>query len=158
MSNLVHVGDFCPNAKCTDYRKLQTDQQQNIIRFGHTKANRQRYRCQTCKQTFTEAKGTLFYRRRTPVDEILTTLAHIAEGNRISSLTRTTGHKEDTILEWLKEAAEHVEAIEDVLMADYKIKRGQLDGLWAYVGNKGEKKAMPKPKRRASSGALRWSI
>jgi len=67
-------------------------------------------------------------------------LAHIAEGNRISSLTRTTGHKEDTILEWLKEAAEHVKAIEAVLMADYQITRGQLDGLWAYVGNKGEKR------------------
>jgi hypothetical protein len=79
-------------------------------------------------------------------------LAHITEGNRISSLTRTTGHKEDTILEWLKEAAEH-EAIESVLMADYQITRCQLDGLWAHVGNKGEKKAMPTPTRRASSGA-----
>ena len=80
-------------------------------------------------------------------------MAHIAEGNRISSLTRTTGHKEDTILAWLKEAAEHVQAIEAVLMADYRITRGQLDGLWAYVGNKGEKKAVPKPTRPASSGA-----
>ena len=135
MSNLVHVGDFCPNAKCTDYRKLQTDHQQNIIKFGHTQVGRQRYRCQT------------------PMEKILQVLAHIAEGNRISSLTRTTGHKEDTILEWLKEAAEHVEAVENVLMTDYQITRGQLDGLWAYVGNKGEKKAMPKPKRLASSGA-----
>ena len=89
------------------------------------------------------------------MEEILKTLAQLAEGNRISSLTRTTGHKEDTLLEWLREAAEHVEAIEGVLMADYQITRGQLDGLWAYVGNKGEKMAMPKPKRRASSGAPR---
>jgi len=153
MSNLVHVGDFCPNAKCTDYRKLQTDHQRNIIKFGHTQAGRQRYRCQTCKQTFTETKGTLFYRRRTPMEEILQSLAHIAEGNRISSLTRTTGHKEDTILEWLQEAAEHVEVVEGALLADYQITRGQLDGLWAYVGNKGKKKAMPKPTRRVSSGA-----
>lgn len=153
MSNLVHVGDFCPNAKCTDYQKQQTDQQRNIIKFGHTQAGRQRYRCQTCKQTFTETKGTLFYRRRTPAEEILQTLALIAEGSRISSLTRTTDHKEDTILEWLQEAAEHVEAIDNVLLADYQITRGQLDGLWAYVGNKGEKKAMPKPRRPVSSGA-----
>jgi hypothetical protein len=25
-------------------------------------------------------------------------------------------------------------------MAEFKVKRGQLDALWAYVGNKGEKK------------------
>jgi len=53
----------------------------------------------------------------------------VAEGNRISSLTRTTGHKEDTILEWLREAAQQIKAIEAVLMADCRIARGQLDGL-----------------------------
>jgi hypothetical protein len=62
------------------------------------------------------------------------------EGNRISSLTRVKGHKEDTILSWLREAARHAEELEEVLMKNYRIKRGQLDGLWAYVGNKGEKK------------------
>jgi hypothetical protein len=46
------------------------------------------------------------------------------------------------------------------LMADYRISRGQLDGLWAYVGNKGEKRTIPKPTRRGSSGArpcLTWT-
>jgi len=129
MSKLVHVGDFCPNPDCADFRKLQIDHQHNLIKYGHTKAGRQRYLCQTCQQTFTETKGTLFYRGRTPAEEILQTLAHVAEGNRISSLTRTTGHKEDTILEWLREAAQQVKAIEAVLMADCRIARGQLDGL-----------------------------
>jgi transposase-like protein len=153
MSKLAHVGDFCPNSQCADYGKPQTARQKNIIRFGLTQAGRQRYQCQTCGQTFTETKGTLFYRRRTTADEILKTLAQVAEAQRISSVTRTTGHKEDTVLDWLREAAQHVEAIDDVLMADYQVSRGQLDGLWAYVGNKGEKKAIPKRKRPASSGA-----
>jgi hypothetical protein len=87
-----------------------------------------------------ETSGTIFYRKRTPDHEILETLALPAEGNRISSLTRVKGHKEDTILSWLREAARHTEELEDVLMKDYRIKCGQLDGLWAYVGNKGEKK------------------
>lgn len=52
----------------------------------------------TCGCTFTEAKGTLFYRCHTPEDEIIEILARLAEGNRISSLTRVKGHKEDTIL------------------------------------------------------------
>jgi hypothetical protein len=64
----------------------------------------------------------------------------LAEGSRISSLTRVKGYKEDTILGWLREARRHTEKLEEVLMKDYQIKRGQLDGLWAYVGNKGEKK------------------
>ena len=64
------------------------------------------------------------------------TLALLAEGNRSSSLTRAKGYKEDTILEWLREAAGHAEQVEAVLMRDFKVKRGQLDALWAYIGRK----------------------
>ena len=140
MSKFAQVGDFCPNEVCSDYGKLQGDQQANIIKFGKTKAGRQRYKCQICGKTFTETKGTLFYRQRTPENEIIDTLAHIAEGNRISSLERVKGHKEDTIIDWIREASRHAEVIEEALLVDYQLTRGQIDGLWAYVGNKGEKK------------------
>jgi hypothetical protein len=92
------------------------------------------------RHAFTETTGTIFYRKRTPEHEILETLALLAEGNRISSLSRVKGFKEDTILAWLREAAHHAEAVEEALLAEFKVKRGQLDALWAYVGNKGEKK------------------
>ena len=71
----------------------------------------------------------------------------------MSSLSRVKGHKghkEDTILAWLREVAQQVEAIEERLMADYCLERGQLDALWAYVGNKGEKKL---PRNR-----VEWSV
>jgi transposase-like protein len=140
MTDFAQVGDFCPNESCRDYGKRQSDLQRNITKFGKTKAGRQRYRCKTCGGTFTETKGTIFYRRRTPEDEIIETLALIAEGNRISSLARAKGHKEDTIIDWVREAGQHAEAIEEVLLSEYHLTRGQIDGLWAYVGNKGEKK------------------
>jgi transposase-like protein len=140
MAKLAQVGDFCPNEVCPDYGQLQSDQKHNIIKFGTTKRGRQRYKCKSCRKTFTETKGTLFYRRRTSEAEIIDTLAHIAEGNRISSLVRTKGHKEDTIGDWIRGAGQHAEAIEEVLLSDYQLSRGQIDGLWAYVGNKGEKK------------------
>jgi transposase-like protein len=140
MEKFAQTGDFCPNEACRDYGKLQADRQRNIIKFGKTRAGVQRYRCKTCKQTFTATTGTLFYGKRTPEHEILETLALLAEGSRISSLSRAKGFKEDTILGWLREAAQHAEAVEEVLLADFKLKRGQLDALWAYVGNKGEKK------------------
>ena len=106
----------------------------------------QRYQCKTCQATFTATKGTLLFRKRTPEHEILETLALLAEGSRISSLSRAKGFKEDTILAWLRQAAQHADAVEEVLMKDFRVKRGQLDALWAYVQNKGEKKATQKPK------------
>jgi transposase-like protein len=140
MTKFAQVGDFCPDETCPDYGKRQGSQQHNIIKYGKTRAGRQRYKCKTCDGTFTETKGTIFYRRRTSEDEIVDTLALIAEGNRISSLARTKGHKEDTIIDWIREAGQHAEAIEEVLLSEYQLTRGQIDGLWAYVGNKGEKK------------------
>ena len=140
MTKFAQVGDFCPDETCPDYGKRQGDQQHNIIKYGKTKTGRQRYKCQTCGATFTETKGTIFYRRRASEGEIIDTLALIAEGNRISSLVRAKGHKEDTIIDWIREAGQHAEAIEEVLLSEYHLTRGQIDGLWAYVGNKGEKK------------------
>lgn len=152
MAELAKTGDFCPNQKCPDYGKVQTAQQGNIIKYGFTKSGHQRYFCQSCCQSFVETTGTIFYRLHTPDEEVMKVLAQIAEGCRISSLTRTTGHKEDTILAWVREAGKHAEQVERVLLADYQISRGQIDGLWAFVQNKGEKKAIPKPLKAGSSG------
>lgn len=140
MPELAHVGDFCLNQACADYGKRQGEFQKNIVKCGKTKAGRQRYLCRTWGKTFTETKGTIFSRRRTSEDEIIETLALLAEGNRISSLSRVKGHKEDTILAWLRDAAKQAEAIEEELLSRYRLERGQLNGLWAYVGNKGEKR------------------
>jgi hypothetical protein len=52
----------------------------------------------------------------------------------------------------LRDAAAHAEIIEEELMVKYRIERGQLDGLWAYAGNKGEKNVTQKPTQAASSG------
>jgi len=141
MEQFAKPGDYCPNEACPDYRKLQDGQaQRNIKKSGKTKGGVQRYQCKTCKRTFTETIGTIFYRKRTPEHQILETLALLAEGSRISSLSRVKGFKEDTILAWQREAGQHAEKLEDVLMHDFKIERGQLDALWAFVRNKGEKK------------------
>lgn len=87
------------------------------------------------------------------MEEILEVLAFLAEGVRISTLARVKGHKEDTILEWLREAAAHVGQIEALLLANYQLERGQLDAMWSYVGNKGEKKTIRKRKKTGSFGA-----
>jgi transposase-like protein len=156
MPELAQVGDFCPNPACTLYGKAQAGQANpNIIKFGRSRQGRQRYRCKACGQAFCERTGTLFHNRKTAESEIIECLALIAEGMRISSLSRVKGIKEDTILDWIRSAGAHAEAIEAVLLAEYELSRGQLDGLWSYVGNKGEKKTTQRQKTAANSGGRR---
>ena len=139
MSELANPGDFCPNPGCPDYEQIKKSGN-NIIKSGHTRSGRQRYKCLRCGKTFTETRGTIFYRRRTDDREILECLAMIAEGSRISSVSRIKGHKEDTVSAWIRDAAEHAEPVENILLSEFRITRGQIDGLWSYVINKGAKK------------------
>ncbi len=145
--------DFCPNPACADYGKLQqAPSQTNLKKLGKTKRGVQRYQCKTCGKTFTETKGTLFFRKHAAMEQILEVLALLAEGNRISTITRVKGIKEDTILRWLREAAQHSQELDEILMRDFHLKRAQIDGLWSFVQNKGEKKATPKRRNAAPSG------
>jgi transposase-like protein len=112
MERLAQPKDFCPNTTCAEHGKLQSkNAQTNLKKIGHTPRGVQRYQCKTCGKTFTETRGTIFYRKHAPEEAILEVLALLAEGTRISTLTRVKGIKEDTILRWLREAAQHAEQV-----------------------------------------------
>lgn len=133
MDNLVSVGDFCPNPECEVYGDVDA---QSIIRHGKTRQGRQRYQCKVCKKTFNDRYGTVFNNRKTEEKDILECLALLAEGVRISSISRSKGIKEDAILDFAREAAQHAEQVEAILLNDYRISQVQIDGLWTYVGHK----------------------
>jgi len=134
---LVAAGSCCPNESCEQYGKVDAG---NIIRYGKSGEGRQRFQCKTCGKTFNDRTGTLFHGRKTPVKDILEVLAMLAEGMRISSIARVKGLKEDTVLDWLREAARHAEQVEAVLLNQYRISQSQIDGLWTYVGRKEKKR------------------
>jgi len=87
----------------------------------------QRYRCQTCKQTFTETKGTLFYRCRHSEEEIGECLAMVGDRNSLAAIHRMKGIKEETVCRWMERAATEVEQIEEQLVGPKKLSRVQMD-------------------------------
>jgi len=50
------------------------------------------------------------------------------------------GIKENTILGWMRETAKHADMVNEALLKDFRIKRGQLDGMWLFIQKKGPKK------------------
>ena len=150
-SRLVSPGSFCWNPDCPDYGKVGHG---NIIKFGRTKKGTQRFQCKTCRQTSVETKGTVFYGRHHSAETILECLAWLAERNSLAAIRRVKGIKEETVLDWLREAAQHVEQIEDLLLANYHLTRAQMDALWTYVGHKGEKGGVLKKTSEAHSGEV----
>ncbi len=146
---LVRSNSFCWNANCSAYGQVSLG---NIRKFGRTPSGTQRYQCTSCRHTFVETIGTVFYGRRRSQHTIIECLALLAERNSLAAIHRVKGVKEETVMEWLRIAAAHVERIEALLLANCKLTRAQLDAMWAYVGNKGEKGATPKPMSVAPSG------
>jgi transposase-like protein len=153
---LITANKFCDNKQCQDYG--QTDKK-NIKGFGHSPNGTQRYRCKTCGVTFTETKRTLLYCSRTPKKDILEALAMLAERMSITAVARVKGVKEETVSDWLKDAASHIQDIEEELLKGYHVDResikAQMDSLWTYVGNKGKKGAMKNTQIKVVSGVER---
>jgi len=149
-NRLVLAGSFCWNRDCPDYGIANHG---NMVKYGRTGKGTQRLKCTSCERVFVENKGTVFYGRHHSPKEILECLAMLAERNSLAAIHRVKGIKEETVMDWLREAANHVEEIEALLLANHHLTRVQLDAMWTYVGHKGEKADISKNLTEAASGA-----
>ena len=149
-TTLVHPSAFCWNPHCREYGKVNLG---TIRRFGRTQAGTQRYQCRTCHGTFVETIGTVCYGRHHCQELIIECLSLLAERNSLAAIHRVKGVKEETVVAWLRLAAQQVERIEAILLANYRLTRAQLDAMWTYVGHKGEKGGARRRRTVAPSGA-----
>ena len=74
----------------------------------------------------TGMQGTVFYGRHHRSEDILECLAMLAERNSLAAIHRIKGIKEEIVMDWLLEAANHVEEIEELLLANHHLTRVQL--------------------------------
>jgi transposase-like protein len=146
---LALAGSFCWNESCPSYGKVNRG---NIVRYGRTAKGTQRLKCKICGNVFVENKGTVLYGLHHDLKDVLECLAMLAERNSLAAIHRTKGIKEETVMDWLLKAANHVEAIEKLLVTNHHLTRVQLDAMWTYVGNKGEKVTIPKKPIEARFG------
>jgi transposase-like protein len=136
MSSLAAVGSCCLNPACPRYQHVGAG---NIIRYGKSRQGQQRYQCSECHHTFNAHAHTIFYRCRTPEQDILEGLALLAEGVSLRGVARVKQVKPDTVQAWLWRAGAHAEQLERVLLERYELSASQIDALVSYVRRKGEK-------------------
>jgi transposase-like protein len=144
------AGSFCWNEECPDYGPVG---QGNIRKSGRTDKGVQRYQCKTGKKTWTETKGTMFYRCHHNEQTIVECLAMVGDRNSLAAIHRVKGVKEETVCQWLERAATHVQQFEQHVVGPCKLSKVQLDALWTYVGHKGEKGGGGKKRNEARFGA-----
>ena len=142
-------GIYCMNEACEEYQKIQPG---HVIKYGQTDKGTQRYKCKTCKKTFTETKGTIFYRLRHSEEDIVDCMAMLGDRNSLAAIHRIKGIKEETVCRWMEKIEVHVEHLEERVLLPYKPECIQVDALWSFVGHKGEKKGSEKKRQKGHFG------
>lgn len=105
----------CLNPTCPDYAKRGHGNLTVPARYG---PHRTRVlRCSTCKDRFSERKGTPLYDARLPAETVVAVLAHVAEGVGTRKTARLVGVHRDTVTRYLRQAGEHARDLHEELVA-----------------------------------------
>src|SRR6266705_3251096 len=122
---------FCPNPDCA-YR--------GWVGWGNLRANGhpnggpwRQLLCVVCRRSFLETLGTLFHGKRVSVELIVRVIACLAEGLGIRGTARGCEVAPKTVLQWLVEAAEHLQASSRHFLHDMHVNQVQLDELFALL-------------------------
>lgn len=101
---------FCPNPACSS-RGLQNEG--NIV--VHDSA-RCRFRCRTCKKTFSERQGTPFHGLKTDPQIVVLILTLLMYGCPLQAIVQAYGYDERTVAAWQHKAGQHCEAVHHALV------------------------------------------
>ena len=106
----------CPNTKCSAFGRRNAGNLSVHDRFG----KQRQYRllsCNTCQQTFSEHKGTVFFRAKLPRDTVVAILRHLQEGCGIRATARLVGVHRDTVVRLARLAGDHAHDAHDEFVA-----------------------------------------
>jgi transposase-like protein len=107
---------FCPNEACSARGKIGEG---NITIHDR---KRQRYRCKTCKQTFSARRGTMFEGLRKPMQVIVIVVTLLSYGCPVQAIVHAFGLDERTVASWRDRAGIHCEQVHHAL-----VEAGKLD-------------------------------
>jgi transposase-like protein/IS1 family transposase len=125
------IGHFCPQATCAYHGRVGWG---NIRANGHPNGRRWRQLvCLSCKRHFLETHGTPFHSKQVEPDKLVWAIAALAEGLGIRAVARVFESDPNTILGWLVEAADHLEAFSRHVLHDLDVEQVQMDELFALL-------------------------
>jgi IS1 family transposase len=91
------------------------------------------FQCTACQGYFPEHHGTLFHGKQVAVELIVRVLTCLAEGLGIRATARVFEVAPNTVLHWLVEAAEQLQAFTSYFLCEVHVQQVQLDELYAVL-------------------------
>ena len=126
----------CLNSRCPDFGRRDAGNLTVTGRLGKSRQYRLLY-CRSCRDRFSERKGTPLYRAHLPEDKVPSILEHITEGCGVLKTARLVKVHPDTVSRYSRAAGEHARAAHDELVAHSPETREiQMDEAWSFVAKK----------------------
>jgi IS1 family transposase len=148
---------FCPDHDCAYHGWRGRG---NIRANGHPGGQPWRQlQCVSCHGYFSETHGTMFHGKRSSADLIVHVIACLAEGLGIRGTARVFEIDPNTVLQWLVEAAEQLQALSAYCLSELQINQVQLDELYAVLSavREGEVSAAEAVERLSRSPHWVWT-
>ena len=123
---------FCPNVDCKDYGLQNHGNIAIRGKYGKDKDKDLLY-CRTCGKRFASTRATAFFGLHLSDDKIAQIIHHAAEGVGVRATSRLLDINKDTVNRVILRAGEHCEIVLSNLLRSLKLKKAQLDELWAFV-------------------------
>jgi transposase-like protein len=105
-------------------------------RFGRNRNGSQRFRCDSCRRTFTPADAMIVDGRRVDPARMLLCLRMLLEGNSIRSVERITSIHRDTIIAAVVSYGTACKAFMERMVFHTHVDDVQADEIWGFVGCK----------------------
>jgi IS1 family transposase/transposase-like protein len=126
----------CLNSRCPDFGRRDAGNLTVTGRLGKHRQYRLLY-CRTCRDRFSERKGTPLYRAHLPEDKVLSILEHVTEGCGVLKTARLVKVHPDTVSRYTRAAGDHADAAHHDLVARSPATREvQMDEAWSFVAKK----------------------
>jgi len=129
-------GQSCPNPECTYYRRRQQGNVSAIATYLTQSGKRRIFRCHTCATHFAETRETVFFDLRTPEEKVMMALKMLLVRVDLTGISFVLGVTEETVLVWLRRAAQQAEEINRHLLCALPVTQVQLDEMWNFIGRK----------------------
>jgi hypothetical protein len=99
--------------------------------------------CSKCERPFSETRDTVFFDLRTPEEKVMMALKMLLVKVALSDISFVLGVPEETVLEWLRRAAQKAHEINVHVLRDLPVTQVQLDEMWNFIWRKQAQQAEP---------------
>ena len=102
-------------------------------KHGKTSKGSQRYRCATCRRTFTDSFDTLYYRRQVTPEQVETILQAQAEGSSLRGISRIGKGAYGTVVDIVRKASYKSQLIHNEALKAVDCAQITGDEMWSFV-------------------------